>query len=110
MHSTGQQVTEVIEKFKKTLARQGINTDRIILFGSHAQGTADKYSDIDLVIISKDFAVMGFKQRCEVLGRAIAEIMEPIEPLAYTPEEFENLPLNSVVNNAINDNQNIVYL
>lgn len=110
MYSTGQQVTEIIQKFKETLAKQGINTDKIILFGSHARGTAGKYSDIDLVIISKDFEVMGFKQRCEVLGRAIAEIMEPIEPLAYTPEEFGNLPLNSVVNHAINDSQSVVYL
>lgn len=110
MYSTEKQVDGVIQKFKEALARQGINTDKIILFGSHAQGTAGKYSDIDLVIISKDFAVMGFKQRCEVLGLAIAEIMEPIEPLAYTPEEFENLPLNSVVSNVINGDQNIIYL
>jgi hypothetical protein len=110
MYSTGQQVAEVIKKFKETLTKQGINIDKIILFGSHAKGTAGKYSDIDLVVISKDFAALGFKQRCEVLGRAIAEIMEPIEPLAYTPEEFESIPLNSVLNNVINDNQNVVYL
>lgn len=109
MHNTGQKVTEIIKKFKETMAMQGINIDKIILFGSHAQGTAGKYSDIDLVVISKDFAAMGFKQRCEVLGRVIAEIMEPIEPLAYTPEEFENIPLSSVVNNAIYNN-NVVYL
>lgn len=110
MYSNGQQVAEIIQKFKEALTKQGINTDKIILFGSHARGTAGEYSDIDLVIISKDFEDMGFKQRCEVLGRAIAEIMEPIEPLAYTPEEFENIPLNSVINNAINDGQNVVYL
>lgn len=110
MYNTGKKVAEVIQEFKEALTRQGINIDKIILFGSHAQGTAGKYSDIDLVIISKDFTVMGFKQRCEVLGRAIAELMEPIEPLAYTPEEFENLPINSVVSNVINGNQNIIYL
>lgn len=110
MYSTGQQIKEVIQKFKETLAKQGINTDKIILFGSHARGTADKYSDIDVVVISKDFAVMGFKQRCEVLGRAIAEIMEPIEPLAYTPEEFENLSRESVINSAISNNPKVIYL
>lgn len=110
MYSNGQKVTEIIMKFKENLTKQGINTDKIILFGSHARGTAGEYSDIDLVVISKDFEDMGFKQRCEVLGRAIAEIMEPIEPLAYTPEEFECIPLNSVINNAINDSQNVIYL
>ncbi|GAF27379.1 hypothetical protein [Neomoorella thermoacetica] len=30
-------------------------------------------------------------RRCEVLGKAVARIMEPVEPLAYTPEEVEGL-------------------
>lgn len=110
MCTNRQQVKEIIQKFKELLTKQGINIDKIILFGSHAQGTAGKYSDIDLVVISKDFTAMGFKQRCEVLGYAIAEIMEPIEPLAYTPEEFEKLSRNSVINQAINNGPNVIYL
>lgn len=89
MYSQRPEIKKIISEFKKALARQGIKTERIILFGSQAQGTAGEYSDIDLVVISSSFKDLNFMQRCELLGRAIAEIMEPIEPLAYTPEEFD---------------------
>lgn len=89
MYSPRPEIKKIIADFKKALAKQGIKTERLILFGSQARGTAGEYSDIDLVIISSDFKDLNFMQRCELLGRAIAEIMEPIEPLAYTPEEFD---------------------
>jgi predicted nucleotidyltransferase len=85
----GSQIAGIIQRFKESLEHQGITPQRIILFGSRARETAGEYSDIDLVVISGDFREMDFMQRCAVLGRAIAAIMEPIEPLAYTPEEFE---------------------
>jgi len=46
-------------------------------------------AECHLIVISSSFKDLNFMQRCELLGRAIAEIMEPIEPLAYTPEEFD---------------------
>lgn len=88
MHSQRPEIEKVIISFRKALAKQGIKADKIILFGSQAQGTAGENSDIDLVVISSNFKGLNFIQRCELLGRAIAEIMEPIEPLAYTHEEF----------------------
>ncbi len=88
MHSQGSEVEKIITAFKKALAKQGVKTEKIILFGSQAQGTAGEHSDIDLVVISNDFNGLDFMERCALLGRAIADIMEPIEPLAYTPEEF----------------------
>ncbi|MDQ7788461.1 MAG: nucleotidyltransferase domain-containing protein [Clostridia bacterium] len=90
MHSAGSQITSIIQRFKESLEHQGITPQRIILFGSRARDTAGEYSDIDLMVISDDFRDLDFMQRCAVLGRAIAAIMEPIEPLAYTPEEFEH--------------------
>jgi predicted nucleotidyltransferase len=86
-----ERIRKIIDDFKKALESQGIKADKLILFGSYAKGVADKYSDIDLVVISTDFAKMDFQQRCEILGKAIVHVMEPIEPLAYTPEEFEKL-------------------
>ncbi|MDH7577532.1 MAG: AbrB/MazE/SpoVT family DNA-binding domain-containing protein [Bacillota bacterium] len=38
-----------------------------------------------------------FEKRYAILGEAVAETMEPIEPLAYTPEEFEKVPPLSVI-------------
>lgn len=109
MYSSGPQVEKVIQKFKESLVKHGVRVEKIILFGSHAMGTAGKYSDIDLVVISRDFAAMSFKQRCEVLGQAIADIMEPIEPLAYTPEEFNDLPATNVISSVVSNGSSIVF-
>lgn len=89
MYSPRPEIEKIIIAFKKALAKQGIKTEKIFLFGSQAKGTAGPYSDIDLVVISNSFKGLDFMRRCELLGRAIAEIMEPIEPLAYTSEEFD---------------------
>ena len=89
------EIEQIIQTFKSVLVGQGIRVEKVILFGSHAKGTAGQHSDIDLIVISPDFASMDFKHRCRVLGKAIAKVMQPIEPLAFTPEEFENVsPFN----------------
>ena len=39
--------------------RRRIRVDQAVLFGSHARGDADRWSDIDLAVFSSDFARMG---------------------------------------------------
>lgn len=80
---------EKAEDFVKWLEAQGIRVERIFLFGSHARGEAGEDSDVDVIVVSRDFSDMSARQRWEVLGRAVASIMEPVEPIACTPEEVE---------------------
>jgi predicted nucleotidyltransferase len=46
-------------------------------------------SDIDVVVISKDFAGKDYWERTEILSRAIYDVFEPIEAVAVTPEEWD---------------------
>lgn len=111
MHSARSQITGIVQRFKESLEHQGVTPTRIILFGSWAGDTAGEYSDIDLVVVSEDFRNLDFMQRCAVLGRAIASIMEPIEPLAYTPEEFEQARKRKAgfLNTVLTDHEAIEY-
>jgi predicted nucleotidyltransferase len=84
-----EQVLSIVSRFKKALEERGVRPERVILFGSHADGTAHEGSDIDLVVISEDFADRGYWDRIEVLAEAVAELWEPIEAIAMTPEEWE---------------------
>ncbi|HHX29235.1 MAG: hypothetical protein ACOX5Q_07745 [Bacillota bacterium] len=52
--------------------------------------TSRRDSDIDLIIVSSAFQDMPLWKRWEVLGDALAEVMQPIEVLAYSPEEFDS--------------------
>lgn len=82
-------VEKVIQDFLEALKDLGITVDRVFLFGSYARGEANEDSDIDLILVSRDFSNMPAWRRWEILGKAIARIMEPLEPLAYAPEEIE---------------------
>jgi len=83
-------VTEAIKRFEYALEELGIKAKKIIIFGSHARGKARKHSDIDVVVISDDFKEMNLFKRLETIGLALAraKIMEPIEALGYTEEEY----------------------
>ena len=80
---------EVLDRYKQMLKQLGINPARVIVFGSHARGRAGKHSDIDVVVISEDFADMNLRERLEILGIAAARIMEPVQAWGYTSEEFD---------------------
>lgn len=85
-------ITEILERFKFALQAQGISVSRFILFGSCASSKATKESDIDVAVVSENFKDMNLLQRLELIGRALAKakIMEPVEALGYTEEEFES--------------------
>ncbi|MDI6721388.1 MAG: nucleotidyltransferase domain-containing protein [Candidatus Aenigmarchaeota archaeon] len=64
--------------------------EKMYLFGSMASGKSHKYSDIDLIVVSKRFRNKG------ILGRAPQLYMTwdleyPVDFLCYTPEEFNKL-------------------
>ena len=95
MVKTGQQIEEIIKQFKSKLLDLGVVVDRVILFGSYAKGTPREDSDIDLLVVSRDFEGMNLRERLEVLGMASARIMQPIQAKGYTVKEIESTEKDS---------------
>lgn len=48
-------VIEAIRKFVEGLEERGIRVEHVYLYGSYARGTWLKTSDVDLIIVSRDF-------------------------------------------------------
>ena len=73
-----------------TFVGKRIRIERVFLYGSYAYGTPYSRSDIDLVVLSPDFAPMDRRRRQEQLAIWAwqAEVGD-IEALGLTPEEFE---------------------
>jgi len=88
-----EKLLQIIEKVKAALEAQGIHVDKIILFGSHAKGTADSESDIDLAVVSRNFEGMNLVERLELIGTAMAKarLLDPVEIKPYTPDEIDSL-------------------
>ena len=80
---------KAVSRFRASLERQGVRISKLVLYGSFAQGTAKETSDIDLVVISEDFADKGYWERIDLLSDAIYEVFAPLEAVAMTPEEWE---------------------
>lgn len=66
---------------------ENFHPKKIILFGSHARGTADDRSDVDLLIVKP----LEGKRNSIILEmyRALREIDAAKDILVMTPEEFE---------------------
>jgi predicted nucleotidyltransferase len=61
----------------------------IILYGSRAKGTFTNKSDVDIIVISKNFD-QDFLSRIRSLIDSNATML-PIEPLGYTEDEFNGM-------------------
>ncbi len=89
-------------KENEKLKKLGINAEKIILYGSYAKGNPREESDIDLIVISKDFEKLNLRERLEILGLAAGRILEPIEALGYTKKEIESKGKESFVGEILN--------
>ena len=76
-----------------------ISIEECYLFGSYVKGTWIKHSDIDLVIVSKDFGGLNMSKRLDLLYRVQWEnnIEHFIEVIPLTPEEFSKKLRSSAV-------------
>jgi predicted nucleotidyltransferase len=89
MAEVASNLAAIIERYRNELGKMGIRyCERVLVFGSHATGIAHEGSDMDLFVISSDWAPFTQRERLEKLGIAAARILEPIQALGVTPEEI----------------------
>jgi hypothetical protein len=70
------------------LEQAGIHCEQILLYGSQRWNTAQEGSDIDLIVISPDWARFNRRERLELLGIIAARLLEPIQAQGWTPQEI----------------------
>ncbi len=81
------EVIDEIEKFVKRI-KEIIHVEKVIIFGSRARGDNLVDSDVDLIIVSRNFEGVPFYERMDKLI-LLWESPLDLEALCYTPEEFE---------------------
>lgn len=83
-----------VRYFEERLKTKNVNVSKIILFGSQARGSASVGSDVDIVLVSKDFGRKNIYQRLEMIKDAeiatIKKFMIPFDIIMMTPEEFRS--------------------
>ncbi len=98
----GKKPDKKVELFIKAI-RYRFNIEKAIFFGSRAKGTHRKNSDYDFILVSKDFKKMKFTERISKIYPSW-EYADSIEPLCYTPKEFNKLKKQiSIVREAVRE-------
>lgn len=82
-------VLVILNEFRAALERANITVDKLVLFGSYANGNYHEDSDIDVAVVSRDFRDKTYWEKIDVLSDAIYQVFQPIEALAFTPEEWD---------------------
>ena len=102
------QLNHLINGLVAGLKKKDIKVDRLILYGSYANGNPKPYSDIDIAVISSTFDKKNLLQRQELLGEVIFSLQEPIEAIGYGYREFKKLAPLSFLSEIIS-NGKVVY-
>jgi predicted nucleotidyltransferase len=86
--------TQLNIELKQLLENRGINADKIVVFGSYGRGDKREDSDIDLIIVSKNFRNKSIFERVELtsgIGRKLVKTFKkPFDLMLYSDLEWED--------------------
>lgn len=82
-------LSAVSARFRQKMEKAGIPVTKIIVFGSQARGTAKKWSDIDLCVVSPVFGKNRFEERLRLFALS-SQVDINIEPHPFSPHDLLN--------------------
>lgn len=89
MARTDHQIRTAVREYIRAL-NLAINVERVVLYGSYAAGKAREESDIDIAVLSPDFARMSPLEVVQTLAHRMIYCDSMLMPVGYTPAEFNN--------------------
>jgi predicted nucleotidyltransferase len=88
------QILEAVNFFSAVVRKNGVHIHDLILFGSSGTGTATPKSDIDIAIISSDFAGKDIFDRALMTKDAeiktVRRFKVALDVVTLTPEEYRD--------------------
>lgn len=82
-------VQKIAKLFVQEVLKRRINVNRAYLFGSYAKGKQNKFSDIDICVVSPDFGKDYIEESLK-LKRITNDVDFRISPVPMTPEDMNN--------------------
>jgi predicted nucleotidyltransferase len=89
MVTTASELAAAIAEFVRLLEK-GLHIEAVVLFGSHALGTAHEDSDIDLAVISPDFEGLPMSRRQIMVADLSVHRPRDLAPIGYPSSEYHN--------------------
>lgn len=79
----------LIKRYYAVLLQNGVDVDRLILFGSYAKGTARYDSDVDVCVVSRAFGKNGFDDMVK-LKKLTIPVDTILEPFPFHPDDLND--------------------
>jgi len=92
-----QSIVSVVRNYLQSLRPLGVEVNFGVVFGSYAVGRADKWSDIDLVVVSPRFDGPRTRQDINLLWHQAARIDSRIEPIACGENQWREDDSSAII-------------
>jgi len=84
----------ILDFLRSALQSHGLRVEKLVLFGSQARGTAREDSDLDVAVVSPDFAGKDIFERVDMTARAdrdtVRRFVVPLDLVLLAPDEYES--------------------
>ena len=96
-------ILNIINKYINELEKNKVHIRKAVLFGSHATGFSNEWSDIDIALVSEAFEGMRIRDRNKI-RKITMVISSDLPPLPFRPEDFtpENPFVREILETGIN--------
>jgi predicted nucleotidyltransferase len=101
-------VVESTQEYMKALESMGFPIRFAVLFGSRAQGHADEWSDIDVVVVSPRFDGASRREDVSLLWRVAARTDSRIEPVPCGERQWVEDTSSAIIELARREGQRIL--
>ena len=78
----------IVRRFAEEIAGIGVPLKKVILFGSYSKNTQNKWSDIDVALVSDKFCGIGFFDSDLIGGIKIQKPFSIIQTRTYNTKDF----------------------
>ena len=102
-------VVSIVQQYLRSLQNQGLVVRFGIVFGSQATGTADEWSDIDLLVVSPQFDRERSRQDTGLLWRMAARTDSRIEPIPCGEQQWQEDDASPLVEIARRQGERIAF-
>jgi predicted nucleotidyltransferase len=92
-----QSIEAVVRQYLKAVSDAGIHSRRAIVFGSQATGSADQWSDIDLIVIAPELGPPTDRRLVNRLWELRAKTDSRVEPIPCGEREWETAQSRPII-------------
>jgi predicted nucleotidyltransferase len=83
-------IVKNVSEYLKALHKEGIRVLFGVIFGSYATGRADRWSDIDVLVVSPRFDGLRNRRDIDLLWRMAAKLDSRIEPFPCGEKQWKD--------------------